>query len=358
MGVILRYRKLKDGNRSYYLDINDNGNRYREFLNIKISERLKKGQNDPKTIQKLAEAIRNQRERELLIDGYEVEDIAKSNTLFNDYYERYVETYNKKDYKKIKAAFNHFQEHFGNIKAKQLTYDNCLSFKEYLESKYSKDTCRSYFGSFKKVLKKAVRDKLIKKNPCEDLVIKDTSKKTLTKDVLTIEELQKLEDTPCQNGDVKNSFLLMCNTGLGLAECRKLKWEHIKNDKICSFHRSKNDNELIIDLNTNAKYYLGKRSKKDDLVYTNLPSGNGYNKTLKAWVKRAKIDKKITSYCGRHTAACILLIHGANPKTVANILGHTSFSHTDRYLKHTNVTNKEAVNNIPSIKPKHLNIAK
>lgn len=355
MGVVLRYRELKNNKRSYYLDISYNGDRYREFLRVKIDKRLKKGKNDPKTMQRLAESIRNQRERELFTEGYEVEDISISNISFTEYFQTYANEYTKRDKRKILSSLKHFKSFFGNIRAKQLNYKGCKKFKEDLEGQFTKDTVRSYFGAFRKVVNQAVRDGIVTKNPCDGLSVKEASRKSLIKDVLTVEELNQLENASCQNSDIKNSFLLMCNTGLGLAECRKLKWEHIRNDKIYSFRRAKTDTALNIDLNVNAKYYLGPKGNKEDFVYKTLPSHAGYNKTLKAWVKRAGIEKHITSYCGRHTAACILLIYGANPKTVANILGHSSLRHTEKYLNHVDVLNKQALNSIPVIKPKNLN---
>lgn len=346
MPVSLRYRILKNGTKSFYLDISHNGERYREFLNAKIKKQLDK--DDKADIMRIAEAIRNKRERELIIDEHNIEDIKKSNICFTTYFQEYDQQYMKHDYRKIHSAFLKFKDFFGSVKAKSINYKHCEKYLEYLNSQFTSDTVSSYFGVFRKVIHQAEREGIISKDPTKHIRVKKIHRK-LNKQVLTVKEIEMLYDADCGNMEVKRAFIFSCNTGLGLAELRKLEWSHITNNKISHFTRAKTNTPLDIPLNNDAIEAMGKRKKLTPNVFT-LPTNNGCNKVLKTWVKNAGIEKHITWYCARHTFACNLLIYGANQKTVANLMGHTNSTITDKYLNYVDSLNEKAVNSIPSIK--------
>jgi len=351
MSVILRERKLKNGTISYFLDIHHKGERYQEFLSAKIKKSNKKADN--KEIKRIAQVLRAEREVSILRDDYEVPDIKKQRKSFTKYFENYKGNYTKNDIRKIKSSYKKYKEYFGNITAKRLNYKKCNNFLKFLQEHKdikSDETVKSYFGVFRKVINSAIRDGLLKSNPTTGIKVKK-SRPQLHKQILEIHEIEELQNAYCGNDEVKRAFLFTCFTGLGISECRKLTWSRINNKKLSHFSRSKTETPLTINLHENAMYYLGKRGKPGDLVF-NLPSTNGFNKVLKNWVKRTSIEKHITSYCGRHSFACMLLVNGANPKTVADLLGHTSINVVDKYLKHVSQLNKKAVDNIPTIVPK------
>lgn len=348
MSVLLRTRKLKNGTITYYLDIHHSGDRYREFLNAKIKKATK---SDSKTeIKRIAEAIRAQRELELIRDGYGIPDIQKSTISFTKYFIKFKDSYKKNDVRKINSTFKKYKEHFGNISAKQLTKNKCKAFLEFLQNHAdidSDETVRSYFGVFRKVINAAVDDGLFKTSPAKGITVR-IAKDQLKKQVLTFDEIQELNNTECGNNEVKRAFMFCLNTGLGLSEIKRLQWKHIQNKKLSHFNRSKTKTALNIDLNDNARYFIGERGKLKDYLF-NLPTNNGCNKVLKTWVKRTTIDKHITWYCSRHTFACNLILTGANPKTVSKLMGHTSISMVDKYLNHVDQLNKKAVNSLPTI---------
>lgn len=348
MGVLLRHRTLKDGRKSYYLDINHNGKRYREFINVLIKKANSNSNNDPKVLLSYAEAIRNKRERELIIEKNDIADVIKTKTSFTDFFSGYKNSYTGKDYRKIEAAFKHFETYFGkDVFAGSLKYDHCNDFYKYLREKLNGETPATYFGVFRKVLNVAVRKGIIRHNPANGIRVKRTT--ALVKQVLTTDEIQKLYNNHCGNEQVKRAFLLSCNTGLGLSEIKKLQWKHINDNKLSHLNRSKTNTALVIELNHNAQMLLGERGRQNDFIF-DLPSSNACNKDIKNWVKRAKIDKHITYYSARHSFACNLLLNGANPKTVSNLLGHQSLQFTEKYLNHVDKLNKDAVDAIPQFK--------
>lgn len=95
---------------------------------------------------------------------------------------------------------------------------------------------------------------------------------------------------------------------------------------------------------------LGEEGRKDEYVFNiGKISHTAVNKNLKNWLKRAEIDKKITFYCARHSFACLLLMNGANLKSVADAMGHSSTKTTLKYLNHVERLKDEAINNLPDI---------
>ena len=93
---------------------------------------------------------------------------------------------------------------------------------------------------------------------------------------------------------------------------------------------------------------MGKRGAPDDLIFS-LPSNVAIGKNLKNWTKQAEIEKSISFYCGRHTYAVQLLKTGANLKTVADCLGHSTTKHTVKYLNFVDELKDEAISKIPSL---------
>ncbi len=140
------------------------------------------------------------------------------------------------------------------------------------------------------MMKQAYRNKLMLHNPATDVpTIQGRPKK---KDVLTLDEIQVLANTPTESSEVKRAFLFSCVTGLRWQSVKALTWDNVNlNEGFISLLQSKTENDVQINLNTTAIELLGKPGK--DLVF-DLPTANGANKTVKAWVRRAKIKKKIT----------------------------------------------------------------
>jgi len=106
---------------------------------------------------------------------------------------------------------------------------------------------------------------------------------------------------------------------------------------------------LAIHLGFESRQSLEDYKKKDgfsypikkDLVFT-LPSANGANKTVKAWVRRAKIEKQITWHNARHSFGTNLIFNEVDVLTTSKLLGHTSMKHTQRYVDASNEMKENA----------------
>lgn len=77
-----------------------------------------------------------------------------------------------------------------------------------------------------------------------------------------------------------------------------------------------------------------------------LPTANGANKTLKAWVKRAKIEKIITWHNGRHSFGTNVIFNNVDILTTSELLEQTSVKHTQRYVKAAEDMKERATDNV------------
>lgn len=350
MAVTLHSRKLKSGNTQFYISIYRNGKQTFETLFTTKPTELKEKK-------KLAEAIRAEKELEILSKGTKYIPSHKKKLLLYDYFDYYKSTYDKKDIRMIEGAINKFQEYLQekNFLISDLTENHFLKFIDFLNNKcgFKGETAHSYYKRFKKIMLQANRDGYVDDCIYKNVRFKkkeDYSDTKLTKQVLIEDEIKLLEKTYCGNNEIKKAFLFACFSGLGLAECKILKWSNISNSRLI-IKREKTGTEINLALSQTALELLGNRTTSTDLIFDlkhndKFISEVSINKTLNNWLKRAEIDKKISFYCGRHSFATRLLIKGANLKTVSDALAHKTTTNTIKYLNYVNSLKDEATSNL------------
>jgi integrase len=166
------------------------------------------------------------------------------------------------------------------------------------------------------------------------------------KDTLTLSEIKQLSITPNINQEIKDAFIFSCQTGLRWCDIKKLKVSDIDFEKqVININQSKTSKDLIVGLNNTAIEILKKRQNLTQLAF-NLPSSNGANKNLKYWLKKAKIDKKITWHNARHSFGTNLIQNGVDIYTTSELLGHKSLKHTYRYVTNLPENLKNATQSI------------
>ncbi|NQZ20243.1 MAG: site-specific integrase, partial [Bdellovibrionales bacterium] len=318
--------------------------------------------NDNKTEKrKLAETIRAAKALELESEGTNYVPKHKKKITVAIFFDVYLENYKLKDIRSIRNALNKFRQFLSEEKRRtQLLFSSLNQlhieeFRYYLVngSGLKGETPYSYWKRFKKVLKHARKQGYIKASIYEDVKWQSKNKKaegTLTKQVLTEEEIAVLKTTYCGNDGVKRAFLFSCYTGLGYAEFKNLFWKNIVNDRLV-MDRAKTGQEINIKLSREAIELLGDSDKQDNLVFDLKHKGKflsevAIKKNLTGMMKRAGIDKNITFYCGRHTFAVRLLTKGANLKTGADAMGHTTTAHTIKYLNYVKSIKDDATSNL------------
>ena len=201
----------------------------------------------------------------------------------------------------------------------------------------------SYFRRFKKLLKQAQRDKIVKGEPAKDITIK-VNKNAFTKDVLTIEDLQNLNNTHCNNDQIKRAFLFSAMTGLRFVDVKQIKWKNIDKGSM-KIKQGKTEIENTVNLNKTALNLIGSPDEPEKRIFI-LPSFEYCMRILKEWKNTAGINKHVTWHVARHSFATNLLIAGTDIKTTAGLLGHADLNHVNRYVRLVEQLKEEAVNNI------------
>ena len=341
MSVTLRKRKNANGTTTLMLDIYHDGVRtYERLPHLQLAKpsNLLDRESNKELLQK-AEEIRLSRAVELESNNYDMASDAGKKTVVTVWMQSYIDSYTKKDVRTLQSVHKRFSDFLISKKLQGLTFGkiNALiieDFIDYLQERSTGEGASSYFKRFKKMLKNAYRKRLMKENVL-DFVEKKVKGKAKKKDILTLDELAILAATPIESSEVKRAALTSCVTGLAWVDVKKLMWKEIKLDgRMLEMVRSKQQTAnatVSIPLNDTALTLLGEAGKPMEYVFK-LPTANGANKTLKAWVKRAGIDKRITWHNLRHGYGTNLILNGVDIVTTSKLLGHATLTHTNRYV--------------------------
>lgn len=374
-------RALSDGRDSLYLEFyfgkrevtSKNGNIYQksdrrnEMLGLYLwqAPRTPEERKLNRETLEIAKRIRFERGQQLLesAEGYRLKKDRDIN--FLDWLEDYYNKYTKADKRSIKRAYTVFvkflndtseYERFAKkIKPQQLTKEMMVAFTEYLLSRFRGDGPHTVYARFKKMIKAAVEADIIMKNPTATVSIK-TDNGALKKDILSLEEIQKMIDTHYvgENPDIRRAFIFCLYCGLRWCDVKNLTFANVDySNRLLKFEQAKTKGHssasgVVIPLNDGLLNLIGK-GERDEIIFP-LPSHNMCLKALRHWTKRAGIDKHITWHCARHSFAVNILNNGANIKTVASLLGHSGLAHTEKYTRAVDSLKEAAINSLPELK--------
>ena len=200
-------------------------------------------------------------------------------------------------------------------------------------------------------MKKAYKEGILKDNPAKN--IPGIKKIEVQREYLTLDEIQKLGSTPCDNDKLKRAFLFACLTGLRWCDIYKLKWnEIVKNGNSYKliFRQQKTQSVEYFPLSSQAVDLIGEPGKSEEKVFAGLRYTTDAYYKLQKWGIQAGIEKQMTFHKARHTFATMLLNNGTDIYTVSKLLGHRFLKTTQIYAKIVDSRKLEAVNNIPQIK--------
>ncbi len=340
--------------------------RKREYLSLYLWQAprtpLERQQN--KEMLEIAKRIRFERGQQMLesAEGYRLKKNDDIN--FLDWFWSYYEAYTKADKRHIKRAYTVFidflkaipeySKYAKRIKPSQLSKDMMLAFTDYLKSRFKGEGAHTLYARFKKVIKNAVEQDILRKNPCTGIIIKIDANK-LTKDVLSIDEMQQLIATHYtgENPNIRRAFIFCLYCGLRWCDVKDLTYSNVDfANKLLRFEQSKTKghssaSNVAIPLNDGLLNLIGE-GDRGDLIFP-LPSHTMCLKALRHWVSRAGIDKHITWHCARHSFAVNILNNGANIKTVASLLGHSGLKHTEKYTRAVDSLKQDAINSLPKL---------
>lgn len=374
MKVHLRKRKqTKDGSISLFLEIYKGTTttpegktkvlRDYEYLNLYLIDKARNPidkQHNKETLQ-LAESIKAKREIEIKNGQYGFSSGFKASTNFVEYFREQAEKrlQSKGNYGNWDSTLKHLIRFAGEkVTFREIDTGFCERFKEYLTSEaktssgknLSSSSVSSYFSKFRACLKKAVKEKVILSNPCDEV---STPRVVENKrEYLTMDELKAVAKAECRYEVLKRAFLFSCLTGLRWSDIQKLQWSEVQQSNDgwrIVFHQKKTKGLQYLDISDQARSYLGEPGKANERVFTGLKYSSYMNVALQQWMLRAGITKSITFHCARHTFAVLQLSLGTEIYTLSKLLGHSELRTTQIYAKIIDEKKREAVNKIPDI---------
>lgn len=346
MKVILREKKLKNGNKSLYLEYYNSGKREFEFLKLYISGNGKPNKQD-KTVLELAEKIRTQRENDINHNDFGFLKVNKQDKKFFDYFEK-IKSLKVSNFSVWRQALNHLKSYANNdnLKFSDINTTFLEYFKGYLLVQVQPGTARGLYACLNQVLRQAVKDEIIPSNPCEKVSgIKGHNSKRA---YLTFDEMQKLNNTYCTYPEIKRAFLFACYTGLRKSDIKSLLWKNIQNNQI-ELIQGKTKEPLYIPLNNDATKLLGEPQEPEKHIFQ-IPSNTLLGSIIKFWIHSSGITKPITFHSARHTFATLALTYGVDVYTVSKLLGHSRVETTQIYAKIIDEKKKQAIQMLPNLK--------
>jgi integrase len=372
--VKLREKTISGNRQSLYLDFYpaiphpETGEpTRREFLGMYLFDKDKSPsdkQHNKETMQ-IAEQIRQKRENHLnkpeIYTGYEKEQLKikeQGEKNFVEYFKSLADKRKASNHDNWVSAYNYLIKFTkGNLKFSDLNEKIFAEFKEYLlttkSNKSSKATLTqnsavSYFNKVKATLKQAFKDGYLSSDL--NSRIQPIKQAETQRNFLTIEELNSLVKTECNNPLLKRAAIFSALTGLRFSDIKNLVWgelEYIEgNGYFIQFKQQKTKGVEMMPISEQAFSLLGERKEPTDKVFEGLVYSAYENKHLAKWIRLAGIEKDITFHCFRHTFATLQLSKGTDIYTVSKMLGHRELKTTQIYAKIIDQTKREAADKI------------
>ncbi len=240
-----------------------------------------------------------------------------------------------------------FLKESGIEDVKDVTSTSIRSYVLYMENaKMSSATVSRSIASIRSFFLYLLERGEVTGNPTEGIKPPKVEKKI--PETLTIEEVSLLLDQP--SGDTpkeirdKAMLELLYATGLRVSELISLRMSDL-NLSLSYIECHDRTKSRIIPIENAAKYALTRYLTEvrptmcagSEYLFTNVKgdemSRQGFWKLLKAYAKKAGIDKDITPHMIRHSFATHMVSNGADLASLQEMLGHSDISTTQVYLK-------------------------
>ena len=371
--VTLREKAIAKGRRSLYLDFypavphpKTGKPTRREFLGIYIYEKPKdslKKLSNSQTL-RFAESVRQKKENELnkpeIYTEFEKQQLRikrAGEKNFVSYFQDLVNKRKGSNSQNWASALKYLEAYTGGILIfADITVEILEDFKMYLlttpsfktkDKPLSQNSASSYFNKIKVALKQAYKEDILQ--TYINAKIKTIPEKETRREFLTMEELNKVAQTPFPDDLLKRASLFACLTGLGFAEVRNLTWGDLslikKDQTLMISSRQKTEKDNYLPISEQALEICGEPGDPATTVFTGLTYSVVARK-VKELISNAGIDKDITFHCFRHTYATLQLTHGTDIYTLSKMLGHSSLKTTQVYAKVIDETKRVAANRI------------
>lgn len=339
----------------------------REFLGLYVYEKPRNpiDKQHNKDTKLLAEQIRQRRENNInkpeVYTEFEKEQLRikeMGEKDFIPYFKSLVDKRKNSNHDNWVSAYRYLEKFTnGHLKFADLNEKFCNDFKEYLlttksnkspKTKLAQNSALSYFNKLKAALKQAYKDGYLQKDL--DSRVESIKPAESRRNYLSLEELNQLAKTECNNPLLKRAALFSALTGLRFSDLKNLVWGDLQESKdygFCiQFRQQKTSGEEVLPISEQAVSLLGERKKSTEKIFDGLNYSAYENKHLYQWIGAAGITKNITFHCFRHTYATIQLAQGTDLYTVSKMLGHREIKTTQVYAKIVDRLKREAADRI------------
>lgn len=196
-----------------------------------------------------------------------------------------------------------------------------------------------HLKSLKKIVRIAVVNEWIKKDPFRNIKIKEEN---VTKEFLTQEELNNLinKDFEIKRIEqVRDLFLFCCMTGLSFIDLKQLRPEHLLKDNQGKMwiRKARQKTGIMCNipiLELAQKLILKYEGCSEEGTIFPVMTNQRLNSYLKEIADLCSIKKNLTMHVARHTfGSVVTLANGVTLENVAKMLGHTNLNMTRHYAK-------------------------
>ncbi|MVZ63495.1 site-specific integrase [Sphingobacterium humi] len=358
--VTVRYKPLKSGKFSVYLDIyfrtsDQKSKRSYEFLSIYVhrdysSSRIRIMEKDSENM-KLIRAIRNKRETELNFSKHGYEKPNRPSLELLDYLKECLE---RRFNYKLECLIIHLGKYIRNksFLISEVSEEFLSLFQDYLLLYVSQNTTHAYMSVFRQYYNKLLTRRIIDNSPFENW--QPVKEVYLERERLTIEEVRTLANVhpDLGNKQIRQAFLFSCFTGLRISDVRRITYDHLI-DGFIRFRPFKTPAKIVtVPVVEDVLKIIGEIPKHpiNKKIFWGLPStSQALNQHLKNWAREAGIKKNLHFHVSRHTFATIGLTFGIDLFTMKELLGHSKIEMTQIYAKIVDRKKEEEILKFPSL---------
>ncbi|MCF7873288.1 MAG: tyrosine recombinase XerC [Candidatus Omnitrophica bacterium] len=247
-----------------------------------------------------------------------------------------------KNYKQDLKEFEKFLKNNEEVDIKEIDYFILRKFLSLLNKKnLNKRTVSRKISTLKSFFKFLLRERILKNNPAVSLIYPRLDKplpKFLTED--QVKKILKLPDTNKLLGLRDKAILeFLYSTGARVSEMVSLKKDNL--DLIGGVVKvtGKGRKERLLPLGEPAiesiRNYLSSRQDNQRALFLNKNNkqlgDRGVRLIISKYIKNAALSLDVSPHVFRHSFATHLLNHGADLRSVQELLGHSSISTTQIY---------------------------
>jgi integrase len=372
--VTLRQKPISKGRTSLFLDYYppithpETGEpTRREFLGMYVLDKPKNPQekmHNSETL-KIAEGIRQRKENILnkpeIYTAYEQEQLRNKELgelCFVEYFSKLADKRKASNHDNWLSARNYLIAFTnGKLKFADLNEKFLNDFKDYLlttqsiksaKTTLAQNSAVSYFNKVKATMKQAYKDGILQFDLNER--VEPIKRAETRRNYLTLEELNRLAKTPCNNPLLKRVALFSALTGLRFSDIKNLVWGQVQDSreggKVLLFTQQKTQGVEDLPISEQAYEMMGEPGKKTDKIFPGLNYSGYENKHLYQWIGASGITKDITFHCFRHTYATLQISMGTDIYTVSKLLGHRDLKTTQIYAKIVDKLKQDATHKI------------